>query len=429
MKVKKILLLGATFNTGNMGVGALAAGALTVLKKQYPTADIFFLDYGKEAIISKLDIEGKTVSVPLVNLRFSWKVWLPNNIAYLCFLAIVIKCIGHNLGKGLIESNAWLKAIVEADFAVAVSGGDSFSDIYGMARYFYVTLPQILLTLMGKRLIFLPQTIGPLKSGLAIWIAKYLMNYAEIIYSRDSEGVNDTKNLLNLKDNDNQKVRFCHDMGFVMEPHKPKRIELVGIAEKDLAIKKKPLVGLNVSGLLLLGGYSKNNMFNLKVDYQELMDSIIQLLIEKRHVNVILVPHVFGNDEESDSSAVNSIYERLKDKYPDGLFCVTGQYNPNEIKYVIGLCDFFMGSRMHACIGALSQSIPAIGISYSQKFIGVFESIGVGHLIADPRQLTIEETLKIIDNALTAREEIKTHLQKTMPGIKENILGLLNGIE
>jgi polysaccharide pyruvyl transferase WcaK-like protein len=298
-----------------------------------------------------------------------------------------------------------------------------------MGRYFYVTLPQILLTLMDKRLIFLPQTIGPLKSGLAKWIAKYLMNYAEIIYSRDIEGVNDTRNLLNLKNNDNQKVRFCHDMGFVMEPHKPKRIELVGIAEKDLAIKKKPLAGLNVSGLLLLGGYSKNNMFNLKVDYQELMDSIIHFLIEKKQVNVILVPHVFGNDEESDSSAVNSIYERLKDKYPDGLFCVTGQYDPNEIKYVISLCDFFMGSRMHACIGALSQAIPAIGISYSQKFIGVFESIGVGHLIADPRQLTIEETLKIIDNALTARDEIKSHLQKTMPGIKENILGLLNGIE
>jgi colanic acid/amylovoran biosynthesis protein len=424
----KILLLGATFNTDNMGVGALAAGALTILKKQYPTADIFFLDYGREAIISKIDIEGKTVSVPLINLRFSWKVFLPNNIAYLCLLVILSKYIGQTLGKSLIERNYWLKAICEADISFAVSGGDSFSDIYGMGRFFYVTLPQILLTLMGKRLIFLPQTIGPLKSGLAKWMAKYLMQHAEIIYSRDIEGVNDAKSLLN-KSNDAQKIRFCHDMGFVMEPHKPKHIELIGITEKGLAQKKKPLIGLNVSGLLLVGGYNKNNMFNLKVDYQELIDSIIRFLIEEKQANVILVPHVFGSQEESDSHAVSSVYERLKDKYPNGLFCVAGLYDPNEIKYVINFCDFFIGSRMHACIGALSQSIPAIGISYSQKFIGVFESVGVGHLIADPKQLTIEETLSTIDNALTTRDEIKIHLQKTMPGIKENILGLLNGIE
>jgi len=84
---------------------------------------------------------------------------------------------------------------------------------------------------------------------------------------------------------------------------------------------------------------------------------------------------------------------------------------------------------MHACIGALSQSIPAIGISYSQKFLGVFESIGVGDLIADPRQLTIEETLSIIGKALTEREEIQKHLLGAIPEAKEKILNLFNEIE
>lgn len=429
MKIRKILLLGATFNTDNMGVSALAAGALTILKKQYPAADIFFLDYGREAITSKLEIEGKTVFVPLINMRFSWKVFLPNNIVYLCLLAILIRCIGQTLGKGIIERNGWLKAIYEADFAVAVSGGDSFSDIYGIGRFFYVTLPQILLTIMDKRLIFLPQTIGPLNSRLPRLIAKFLMRHAEIIYSRDNEGISEALTLLNLKENETQKIRFCHDMGFVMEPHQPKCIELIGATEAELKNRTRLLIGLNVSGLLLLGGYNKNNMFNLKVDYQELIDSIIRFLIEEKQADIFLIPHVFGSHEESDSHAVNSVYERLKDKYPNRLFCVSGQYDQNEIKYVIGLCDFFIGSRMHACIAALSQAIPAIGISYSQKFIGVFESVGVGTLIADPKQLTIEEILTTVDKSLAAREEIKNHLQKTMPEIKENILGLLNGIE
>ena len=428
MKKKKILLLGATFNTDNMGVGALAAGALTIVTKKYADADIFFLDYGKKSIITKIDVAGKNLSVPLVNLRFSWKIFLPNNVAYLFVMAILIKLVGQNLGKTLIEKNRWLKIISDADIAFAVSGGDSFSDIYGLSRFFYVALPQLLVTIMGKKLVFLPQTIGPLKRRLSRAIAKLLMRHAEIIYSRDIEGVREARLLLNLKENDS-KVRFCYDMGFVVEPHRTNHFDTIGIEESDLALATRPLIGLNVSGLLLLGGYNKKNMFNLKVDYQELIDCIIKTLIEVNQANILLVPHVFGNQEESDSFAVYAVYERLKDSYPDRLFCVRGFYDQNEIKYIIGQCDFFIGSRMHACIGALSQSIPAIGISYSQKFFGVFESIGVGYLIADPRHLTIEETLDIIGKALTKREEIKKYLLGTMPEIKEKILNLFNEIE
>lgn len=428
MKVKKILLLGATFNTDNMGVGALAAGALTVLITKYPSADISFLDYGKEPKTSNLDIAGKNISVPLINLRFSWKILLPNNIVYLLFMALLIKGIGRNLGKKIIENNHWLKTISEADIAVAVSGGDSFSDIYGLNRFFYVTLPQLLIILMGNRLILLPQTIGPFKGRLSQAVAKFIMHYAEIVYSRDIEGTHEAKSLLKLNDKDS-KIRFCHDMGFVVEPHRPKPIDLIDANENVLASADRPLIGLNVSGLLLLGGYSKNNMFNLKVDYQALIESIIQNLIEAHEANVLLVPHVFGSQEESDSFAVSEIYESLKDKYPNRLFGVRGSYDQNKIKYIIGGCDFFIGSRMHACIGALSQSIPAIGVSYSEKFIGVFESIGVGYLIADPRQLTIEETLKIIDEAFAGRKEIKNQLQATIPVIKEKILTLFDEIE
>jgi len=428
MKEKKILLLGATFNTDNMGVGALAIGALTILTKKYPDADIFFLDYGRESIRSKIVLSGKNISVPLVNLRFSWKIYLPNNIVYLLFISLLSKSLGRKLGNRLIKKNYWLKTISEADIAVAASGGDSFSDIYGLGRFFYVALPQILLITLGKHLIMLPQTIGPFKGGLSKLIAKIIMHSADAIYSRDIDGVFETRALLNIKDNDS-KVRFCYDMGFVVEPHRPLYINYMGGYDKDTSLADRPLVGLNVSGLLLLGGYNKKNMFNLKVDYQTLIDRIIKLLIDENQANVLLVPHVFGNQEESDSYAVCTIYETLKDKYPDRLFCLSGFYDQNEIKYIIGTCDLFIGSRMHACIGSLSQSIPAIGISYSQKFFGVFESMGVEYLIADPRKLKIEETLQIINKAFTTRDEIKNHLKKIMPEVKEKILSIFSEYE
>jgi colanic acid/amylovoran biosynthesis protein len=427
MKAKKVLVLGATFNTDNMGVSALAAGALTMVANRFPDANIFFLDYGKAPITSEITVGGKKKAVSLINLRFSWKIFLPNNVAKLIFMAIFIKLVSANLGKALIAKNRWLQAIYEADIATAVSGGDSFSDIYGLGRLFYVALPMILLIVMGKRLILLPQTLGPFEGSGAKAIAKSIMNHAETVYSRDADGVTEARALLKLTDN-NPKVRFCHDMGFVVTPRKPECLELIGSDGNDAHLPK-PLIGLNVSGLLLLGGYTKDNMFNLKVDYQELVDSIIKFLIEEHKATILLVPHVFGESEESDTLAVSAVYERLKAKYPGRLVCVNGWYDQNEIKYIIGCCDFFVGSRMHACIAALSQAIPAIGISYSQKFIGVFDSIGVGNLIADPRQLDIVETLSIIGKAYAERDGIRVHLQTTIPTIQAEILTLLQGIE
>ena len=65
---------------------------------------------------------------------------------------------------------------------------------------------------------------------------------------------------------------------------------------------------------------------------------------------------------------------------------VDREYDQHEIKGVIGMCDFFVGSRMHACIGALSQGIPCVGVAYSMKFRGVFESVGVADWVVDSRQ-------------------------------------------
>lgn len=424
-KVQKLLLLGATFNTDNMGVGALAAGALTLLHKRYSDADIQFLDYGRTADTIKFSVGNKTLMVPLINLRFSWKLWLPNNIVVVIVLAMLGRCLNQSLRYKLYQTNGWLKTISQADMAFAVSGGDSFSDIYGLPRFFYIILPQVVIALMGIKLILLPQTIGPFKSGVARKLAAQLMAYAELIFARDQVGVRDANDLLKLDDG-NAKVKFSHDMGFVLEPHSPNKLVIINAPEGETGVfPAKPAVGLNVSGLLLQGGYTKNNMFNLKVDYRQLIQQLIDRLIRQEQANVLLIPHVFGASDESDTKAIEVVFQTLKDKYPGRLFAVTGNYNQNEIKAIIGRCNFFVGSRMHACIAAISQAVPAVGISYSDKFIGVFDSVGIGHLIADPKQMTTEEIVNLVVAAYQNRALTAGQLKLLMPNVKVGIFAIL----
>ncbi|MFQ5630557.1 MAG: polysaccharide pyruvyl transferase family protein, partial [bacterium] len=194
--------------------------------------------------------------------------------------------------------------------------------------------------------------------------------------------------------------------------------------------EKNFVIGLNISGLLYMGGYTKNNMFRLKTDYRELVYDTIGLLMKKPDVVVLLVPHVFGSPDhaESDSVVCEKIHGELKEQYKDRLFLAKGNYNQNEIKYIIGLCDFFIGSRMHACIAALSQGIPAVAIAYSKKFLGVMHTIGAESLIADPRTMNKKEIMTSIEYAYAQQHVYRKQLQSAMPRVKQRVLNLFDEI-
>lgn len=425
----KVTLLGATFETTNMGVSALTAGTINCIIHKDPEAEITLLDYGKERKTYKYRTDSKEITIQLLNMRFSKKIYLSNNIALLILLALLIKLAPSRKFKArLISKNLFLNHIQQSDVVASIAGGDSFSDIYGLGRLFYAALPQMLVLLLNKRLIQLPQTIGPFKGVIARFIARYILNHSSVIYSRDYIGLKETEEL--LRKDVAEKLRFCHDVGFVVSPVVPQTMDLDGLPEANEG--KNDLVGLNVSGLLFMGGYTKQNMFGLKSDYKELVYELIDFLIREKKLTVLIVPHVFGyggRNSESDSIVCDNIYAELKPKYKDRLFLVRSSYNQSEIKYIIGGCDFFVGSRMHACIAALSQCIPSVGMAYSKKFKGVFQTVGVDNLVADPRMMRKEEIFKVVNDAFEERIKIKEMLQKLMPEVRREVLNIFNCIE
>jgi polysaccharide pyruvyl transferase WcaK-like protein len=427
-KALKVLLLGATFNTQNMGVSALASGSMRCLMAQDRPLSISLLDYGTEEAVQTLDDEGATVAIPVVAMRFSKKFYLPNNIMVLLVLATLLRFIPtRRVREWIIARNDCLRRVCAADLIAAISGGDSFSDIYGLERFFYVSLPLVLAILLRKNLVLLPQTLGPFAGKLPRLIARWILRHAQRVYSRDRQGLEELKALLGSS-YDPTKHFFCYDVGFAVEPREPSQAEIIGITPGT--ISSALLVGLNVSGLLLTGGYTHDNMFGLFADYRKLVSSIIDHLIQQKGAAVLLIPHVFGvkNGSESDVLSCEEIFHDLSQRYDGKLGLVSGEFDQSSIKYVVGKCDFFIGSRMHACIAALSQEIPAVCIAYSSKFRGVLDTIDLPSLVADARTMSAEQVIGVIDAALDDRERLATYLHKTMPVVKKTILGLSDDI-
>lgn len=248
----RLLITGASFDTANMGVSALAAGAIKGATSRFPNASVSLLDYGKEAKTYVVQLRERQVIVPLVNLRFSKKFYLANNIALLILISLFLKLVpSRRLRKRLIAENDCLRELDRADVIAAISGGDSFSDIYGLTRLLYISLPQILVLLMGYKLVLLPQTIGPFQGRLAKAMARYILRGADRIYSRDYQGLEEIKVLLGNSKSISKSL-FCYDVGFIVDAIEPRSFEITGFSP---AIENSTeLVGLNVSGLLWMGG-------------------------------------------------------------------------------------------------------------------------------------------------------------------------------
>ena len=83
---------------------------------------------------------------------------------------------------------------------------------------------------------------------------------------------------------------------------------------------------------------------------------------------------------------------------------------------------------MHACIAALSQGIPAIGLAYSKKFAGVFETVDVKQLVVDMRGAEVGEVLAAVEKAFEQRDVTTRHLKAVLPRAQRQILNVLEGI-
>ena len=413
-------ILGASFGTRNLGVSALASSTVASILSSFPDARVFFLDYSKSPATCQVKHGGGVVQVELVNLRFSWKLHLRNNIARLLATALVLKLVpSKTVRERLVRRNPWLKQIADADIIGSLAGGDSFSDIYGLRRFFYVALPQLLVLLLDRPLTLLPQTFGPFNGLVTRKVAGFILRNAERVYTRDLESLDDVRPLMG---NSRSKPAFSYDMAFLLEPFPPvKRPGWIGNNGQNT-----PLVGINVSGLLYGGGYTRNNMFGLRSDYTELVRRLIEHFIVQKGARVVLVPHVFGDAEdlESDTAAGAAIYRELGDRYDGKLQMISEEYDQHEMKYLIGQCDFFIGSRMHACIAALSQGVPAVGLAYSRKFLGVLRSIGVENLVVDLREYDPGKIGTLIDEAYRSREKIQSDLARRMPSVRQMVANL-----
>jgi colanic acid/amylovoran biosynthesis protein len=377
-------ILGASLETGNRGVSALAASLAGLITEIRPGARIRFLVGNRVPTTRKIETASKKVETKVVNYRLSPKAKFHEHLFWIFLAAVVHRISPKPFFRELVlRTFPWLYELDKADYVGNIHGGDSFSDIYGLSNFIVGVIPDFITLIMNKRLVLFPQTYGPYSRKVSRFLARLIFNRAVLIISRDKEGPQVVQKIQGNRF-DSNKVLFCPDVAFTLIAQKVKNPEIDPPLDIQLS---RPVIGVNVNGLMYNGGYTRGNMFGLKCDYRKFVRLLIERLLKETSADVLLLPHTFGlpGNINSDPDACFDIIKSFRGKWSDRLHMLVKEYDQSEIKGIIGECAFFIGSRMHACIAAISQGIPTIAVAYSRKFIGVFESVGLGEFVVDLR--------------------------------------------
>lgn len=409
--------MGAHIGIRNRGVSALGASVVRLLYGARPDVQIALLIVNRDSHTIKVRLDDQERELAVVNYRLSPRAKLGEQLWWIVLLALLYRCLPvEGWRRFLAASNRWVGAVARADAVLDIRGGDSFSDIYGVRGFVLGTLAVLSVIWIRGNIVLLPQTYGPYKSWLARSLARYILIRASTILSRDSAGLEVVRQLTRGR----RTATLCPDVAFALEAVRPAN----PLIEPPLAAKTgRMLVGLNVNGLMFNGGYTRNNMFGLRLDYRAFLAQLLRGLLARPDIEVLLVPHTFSapGRVESDNGACAEIASHLAPDLATRVHQVTEAYDQFHIKGVIGMCDFFIGSRMHACIAALSQGIPAIGVAYSKKFRGVFETVGAEDWIIDGRDMDADQAVQRVLELYAQRDALRTRLATTVPAAQARL--------
>lgn len=288
----------------------------------------------------------------------------------------------------------FVSEVKSCDLILDIGEGDSFTDIYGVPRFALYTGTKIMVWLAGRQLILSPQTIGPFNRPWTRALANFAMRRAARVFARDhmSRQYLQQHNIANADE--------AIDVAFALPFNRPEP----STAPAGGRIK----VGINVSGLLYNGGYTKDNQFGLTLDYAKLTDATLDWLATRDDVEVHLVPHVLADELPVEDDRAISV--ELMKRYP-GLVLAPRFTSPSDAKSYIAGMDFFVGARMHACIAAFSSGVPVVPLAYSRKFNGLFESVGYHHY-GDCKAASGEQVLALIKTSFEQRAQLKIEVDR-----------------
>lgn len=412
----RLSLFGAAADNPNLGVRALMASVVAGIRRREPSSDITVFDDGFGVAAATLRTASGDMSFRRCGARLSRRYYRPES--YWNMRAAMRTIPRVNRGTSLL---------MRSDGVLDITGGDSFTDLYGERRFASSLAPKRLALDCGRKLVLLPQAYGPFRSSEARVRAGQVLKGATAAWARDEISYASMCDLLG-SGFDSQRHHLGVDVAFGLDAIRPDTALADAVFCFLADHQGHPVVGFNVSGLLY-NDEAAQARFGLRCDYRALCASLMGRLLNEAGACVILVNHVLPRvgSTEGDQMATADLVAAIRPVHRERLLVIADPPGPGEAKWCISQCEWFVGSRMHATIAALSSGVPASAIAYSHKAQGVFASCGLEADVADARA-DPDDVMPTVWNSFERRGERRAVLAERLPKVLARASGQLDAV-
>lgn len=294
---------------------------------------------------------------------------------------------------------------------IIVLGGDDFSEYYSK----YITSVEIFsLWKMSffSEIILLGQTIGPFNKLINRLSVKIFARKFKII-ARDPWTTAYFEKELKLP------IKIMGDIAFSPLPKQ----ENINNILTEYKIDKKNYITIVVSGLVDEGYYCNDRERYLNC-YLELIQQILNN--ETLKINrIILLAHTY-EPYGGEDKLIDELYAKVPSRIKGQITPITKKILPTRARIILGSGVLSITGRMHPAISTFQMGTPAIALSYSKKYKGVFSSIGREDLVIESNinelwnsgsivQLILSKVIYVIQNLETLEKDILSkvnHLEK-----------------
>ncbi|MBA2175312.1 polysaccharide pyruvyl transferase CsaB [Halobacillus locisalis] len=291
-----------------------------------------------------------------------------------------------------------VRALKDADLLVS-GGGGLLQDTYP-TRIIFGPLPYYLLIvflakLVGTKVMFFSQGIGPVNTKYGKFLMKVFANMADFVTVRDQYSL-DLLRKLGVK---RPAGEVTADIVFGYQPK-----------DDDTAIQS-----LDVTGDEKLIGVSVRPWFGSQ-RYKEEMAKLLDELIEARGVTPVFVP-MEGHHDETVSIEVRDMM-----KHGSETKLLGKDFTPNQYLQFMKHCDMVIGMRLHSLIFSSIMGTPFCAISYDKKVENLAKMTGMWDYSTVLEDFTAaglkDSALAVIDQ----KDELSVGLEKAQAQLRDEAL-------
>lgn len=293
--------------------------------------------------------------------------------------------------RDIMRSDGPIKAKMgQYDIILDSGAGDSFTDIYGLKRLSIIIYARRVAYKLRIPLVLGPQTIGPFRTLVGRWAARSSLRKVEIVIARDRRSAKYAHTL------GKSAVGISTDVVFALSQPAPDK-------QRDVVV--------NVSGLLWFGDRHVNS-----AAYRDELVKLVRGLLERGR-QVTLLAHVVAAGADDDVYAIRDLKRAVGEDF-DTIVPAT----LDQVRSVLSSANMVIGSRMHACLNALSAGTPAIAWAYSRKFGPLMRDIGWNLVLdlTDPSINPAVDTLALLDSL--SQSDLELDVARVQKNARERLM-------